>query len=39
LDLPENTPRITFHEITKDAITKAIKNPRTINFDLVNAQQ
>jgi len=39
LKLPENTPRITFHEITKSAIQKAIKNPRTIDFNLVNAQQ
>ena len=34
-----DTPRIVFHEITKGAITKAIKNPRTINTDLVDAQQ
>ncbi len=39
LKLPENTPRITFHEITKQAIQSAIKNPRTINLNLVNAQQ
>ncbi len=31
--------RIAFHEITKDAILKAIKNPRKINLDLVDAQQ
>lgn len=31
--------RITFHEITKAAIEKAISNPRDINMDLVNAQQ
>jgi DNA topoisomerase-1 len=31
--------RIVFHEITKKAITDAIKNPRIINEDLVNAQQ
>lgn len=31
--------RITFHEITKDAILDAIKNPRTIDNDLVDAQQ
>lgn len=35
----ENTKRIVFHEITKPAILKAIDNPRTINYDLVNAQQ
>ncbi len=31
--------RIVFHEITKDAIEKALKNPRKINTALVNAQQ
>ncbi|MFC1850166.1 type I DNA topoisomerase [candidate division CSSED10-310 bacterium] len=31
--------RIVFHEITKEAITKALKNPRVINNDLVDAQQ
>ncbi len=31
--------RIVFHEITKTAITKAIKSPRDINFNLVMAQQ
>ena len=31
--------RVTFHEITKDAITFAIKHPRAINLDLVDAQQ
>lgn len=35
----ENTKRIVFREITKNAITKAIENPRTIDYDLVNAQQ
>jgi len=34
-----NTRRIVFHEITKDAITNAIQNPRAVNMDLVNAQQ
>jgi len=33
------THRIVFHEITKDAILNAIKNPRTIDLGLVNAQQ
>ncbi|TAE66709.1 MAG: type I DNA topoisomerase [Bacteroidetes bacterium] len=36
---PITTKRIVFHEITKPAIEKAVKNPRTINLDLVNAQQ
>lgn len=35
----ETTPRIVFHEITKNAITKAVENPRTLDMDLVNAQQ
>ncbi len=35
----ENTKRIVFHEITKQAILNAIDNPRDINYDLVNAQQ
>jgi DNA topoisomerase-1 len=40
LDLvPERTKRIVFHEITKNAILKAIENPRAIDYDLVNAQQ
>jgi DNA topoisomerase I len=34
-----NTRRIVFHEITKEAIVKAIQNPRKIDIDLVNAQQ
>lgn len=38
LDL-ETTARIVFHEITKPAITHAIEHPRTIDVDLVNAQQ
>lgn len=35
----ENTNRIVFHEITKDAILNAIKQPRQIDTNLVNAQQ
>lgn len=36
---PYNTKRIVFHEITKPAIKKAVEKPRTVNMDLVNAQQ
>ena len=40
LDLNENnTKRIVFHEITKNAILKAIDTPREIDYNLVNAQQ
>lgn len=35
----EKTRRIAFHEITKDAILTAVENPRSINMDLVMAQQ
>ena len=35
----ENTKRIVFHEITKDAILHAIENPRDIDINLVDAQQ
>ena len=36
---PDQTRRIVFHEITKNAILHALDNPRLINIDLVNAQQ
>ena len=36
---PENFKRISFHEITKKAIKKALQNPGEVNMDLVNAQQ
>jgi DNA topoisomerase-1 len=40
LNLPvENTRRIVFHEITKSAILGAIENPRTVDMNLVDAQQ
>ena len=35
----DNTRRIVFHEITKDAILRAIETPREIDVNLVNAQQ
>lgn len=35
----DNTKRIVFHEITKNAILHAIENPRGIDLNLVNAQQ
>ena len=36
---PKTTKRIVFHEITKPAIQAAVANPRTVNMDLVMAQQ
>lgn len=36
---PKKTKRIVFHEITKDAIDEAVKNPRTVDMSLVQAQQ
>lgn len=38
--IPESTPcRVVFHEITKDAVKEAFANPRSLNNDLINAQQ
>jgi len=36
---PATTKRIVFHEITKPAIRAAVEKPRTVNMNLVNAQQ
>ena len=36
---PVTTKRIVFHEITKPAIRAAVEKPRTVNMNLVNAQQ
>jgi len=36
---PDKTRRIVFHEITKDAILNAVEHPRSLDMDLVNAQQ
>ena len=38
-DSKKQVSRITFNEITKDAVTKALKNPRDIDMNLVDAQQ
>jgi DNA topoisomerase-1 len=38
-NLPINTKRITFNEITESALQQAIKNPRTIDMNVVHAQQ
>ena len=37
--LPLNTKRITFNEITETALKEAIKNPKTIDMNMVHAQQ
>jgi DNA topoisomerase-1 len=40
LKLPVDTcPRIVFHEITKNALEEAVKNPGVLSMDLVNAQK
>ena len=39
LDLPKDTARITFHEITKPALEEAIKHPRKVDMDMVASQQ
>lgn len=39
LNLPKDTARITFHEITKPALENAIKNPRTVDMNMVASQQ
>ncbi|WP_333862924.1 type I DNA topoisomerase [Chitinophaga sp.] len=36
---PSSTKRIVFHEITKPAIEKAVRTPRLLDMNLVNAQQ
>lgn len=36
---PKTTKRIVFHEITKPAIEAAVKNPRTVDMNVVQAQQ
>ena len=39
LDLPKDTNRITFHEITKPALEEAIKHPRKVDMSMVSSQQ
>lgn len=39
INMPDKISRIEFNEITKTAVSNAVKNPRDINIDLVNAQQ
>ncbi|MFW6007322.1 MAG: type I DNA topoisomerase [Halanaerobiales bacterium] len=39
LKLENDKPRIAFNEITQDAIQNAIENPRSVDMNLVNAQQ
>ena len=40
LEIPENSVcRVTFNEITKEAVQNSIKKPRTIDMNLTNAQQ
>lgn len=39
INQPEKIKRIEFNEITKNAVTNAIKNPRAINENLVHSQQ
>ena len=40
LELPaEKTCRVTFNEITKKVVTESIASPRSIDYNLVDAQQ
>ena len=36
---PTSTCRITFNEITKNAVAEALESPRTIDMNMVDAQQ
>ena len=38
-DLPLSTKRIIFHEITKNAIQRAVQKPTTLKMDIIHAQQ